>query len=108
MDRTKSITMTLEKELQETWFDMSQVANICQIKIKNKSVGRNELFKLLRKKKILQEGNNLPYKRFIDAKYFLVKKIEVERVGQYNRENLKTTVSLSGIEFIKNLFKENI
>lgn len=98
--------MTLEEELQETWFDMSKVANICSIKINKKLIGRNQLFKLLRQKKILQEGNNLPYKRFIDAKYFLVKKIEVERVGQYNRESLKTTVSQSGIEFIKNLLNE--
>lgn len=98
--------MTLEEELQETWFDMSKVANICSIKINKKLIGRNQLFKLLRQKKILQEGNNLPYKKYINLEYFKVKKIEIDRPGQYDKESFKTTVSLKGIEFIKETFKE--
>jgi phage antirepressor YoqD-like protein len=83
------------------WFDMKQVSNILQLQIKNKLVGRNEIFKLLRQKRILQEGNNLPYKKFVDLGYFDIKTSVVERVGQYNRETQKTLVSSTGIEFIK-------
>lgn len=99
--------MSLTEELQEIFFDMGQVANICQIKINNKLVGRNELFKLLRKHRVLQEGNNLPYKKYIVEGYFRVKKSEVERIGQYNKEAFKTQVSKKGIKFIKELLNQN-
>lgn len=95
-------------ELQETFFDMKNVANILKLKINGKFIGRNELFKLLRKNKVLQEGNNLPYKKFLLMGYFRVLKIEVERKNQYVKEGFKTQVSQSGIEFIKQLFDENI
>lgn len=100
--------MTLDLELQATFFDMKQVANICKIKKNGKIIGRNELFKLLRKNRILQEGNNLPFKKYIDAGYFEIKKKVVKNPNQYNRDSFKTTVSQSGIAFIKELFKENI
>lgn len=99
--------MSLETEIESIYFDMSQVSNICNIKIKKKAVGRNELFKLLRKKRILQEGNNLPYKRFIDAGYFKVQKNTIKRIDQYDRESQKTLVSQKGVELIKEMFKEN-
>lgn len=98
--------MVIEREFGETYFDMKQVANICKIKVNGKLVGRNELFKLLRKKKVLQEGNNLPYKKFLLEGLFKIEKIEVERPGQYIKTGYKTMVSLSGIEFIKQLFKQ--
>lgn len=95
--------MDLEQELQTIFFDIGEVANICQIKIKGKLVGRNELFKLLRKNKVLQEGNNLPYKKYIELDYFRVKRTQIERPNQYTKETFKTTVSQKGIEFIKSL-----
>jgi phage antirepressor YoqD-like protein len=87
----------------EIFLDMSEVANICQIKIKGKLVGRNELFKLLRKNRVLQEGNNLPYRKYIDLDYFRVKRTQIEKPNQYTKETFKTTVSQKGIEFIKEL-----
>lgn len=89
----------------QDFFDMKQVANICKIKINGKLVGRNELFKLLRQKRVLQEGNNLPYRKFILEGYFKVVKLEIEKPGQYIKTGFKTTVSKQGIEFIKQLFK---
>jgi len=95
--------MDLQDELGKTWFDMKQVSNICGIKIDGKLVGRNELFKILRQNRILQEGNNLPFKKYVYLEYFLVKKGTVQRQKQYNKETLKTLVSLKGIEFIKQI-----
>lgn len=93
--------MDLEQELNETCFDMKSVSNILKLKINGKLVGRNELFKLLRKEKILQEGNNLPFKKYIQMGHFQVKKIEIERSNQYLKEGFKTLVTQKGIEFIK-------
>ena len=86
---------------------MKNVSNILKLKINGKIIGRNELFKLLRKKKVLQEGNNLPYKKFLSEGYFRVLKIEIERKNQYVKEGFKTQVSQSGIVFIRNLLTQN-
>lgn len=88
-------------ESGELCFDMKLVSTILKLKINGKLVGRNKLFELLRKKKILQEGNNLPYKKFLLEGYFQVKKLEIERPGQYIKEGYKTLVTQSGMEFIK-------
>jgi phage antirepressor YoqD-like protein len=95
--------MTIDKELQETYFDMSEVANICKVKINGKQIGRNELFKQLRKNKILQEGNNLPYKVYINLGFFRVKTVEIDKPNQYTKTSSKTQVSNRGIQFIKEL-----
>lgn len=89
------------KNFSAEYVDMKAVAEICNFKVDGKSIGRNQLFELLRKKKILQEGNNLPYKKYIEAGYFEIKKSTVERALMNPKENSKTIISLSGIEFIK-------
>lgn len=85
------------------YIDMKAVAEICKFKVNGKLVGRNQLFELLRKKRILQEGNNLPYKKYIEAGYFEIKKNTVEKTLMNPKQNFKTLISLSGIEFIKEL-----
>jgi len=89
------------KNFSAEYVDMKAVAEICKFKVDGKTIGRNQLFQLLRKKRILQEGNNLPYKKYIEAGYFEIKKSTVERTLMNPRKNLKTVISLSGIEFIK-------
>lgn len=96
-----NFTMIMEEELNNTWFDMQKTSTILSHKVKGKVVGRNELFKLLREKKILQQGNNLPFKVYVELGYFKVLKNEVKREGQYNIPSFKTVVSVQGIEFIK-------
>ena len=98
--------MTLEEELDETWFDIGQVANILQLKIGKRLMGRNQLFKLLRQKRVLQ-GANLPYNRYVQLGYFTIQKTTIEKVGQYTRVSEKTLVSLRGIEFIKTILIQN-
>lgn len=91
--------------LEEDYVDMKQVSNILKLRVNGKLIGRNELFKILRKKKVLQQGNNLPYRSFINLGYFKVKELTIERTGQYEKTCFKTTVSKLGIEFIKQLVK---
>ena len=90
-----------EEEFSAEYIDMKAVAKICKFKVDGKLVGRNKLFQLLRKKKILQEGNNLPYKKYIEAGYFEIKRSTVERALMNPKQSAKTLISLSGIEFIK-------
>jgi anti-repressor protein len=76
-------------------FDMKQVANVF-------GVGRNKLFALLRKTNILlDEGpnHNLPYQKYIDAGYFIVRKVIIPRT---NGDQIKdqTLVTPKGIGFI--------
>lgn len=89
------------KNFSAEYIDMKAVAEICKFKANGKLIGRNQLFQLLRKKRILQEGNNLPYKKYIEAGYFEIKKSTVERTLMNSRESFKTVISLSGIEFIR-------
>lgn len=89
------------KNFSAEYIDMKAVAEICKFKVDGKLVGRNELFKLLRKNKVLQEGNNLPYKKFIEAGYFEIKKSTIERTLMNPKQSAKTLISSSGIEFIR-------
>lgn len=95
------------QEFSAEFIDMKAVAKICQFKVDGKVIGRNQLFELLRKKKILQQGNNLPYKKFIELGYFEIKKSTVERTLMNSKETLKTLISLGGIEFIKEQLNQN-
>jgi len=99
--------MHVDKEVSQIYFDMKQVSKICNIKYKGKEVGRNKLFELLRKYKILQEGNNLPFREFIRADYFKVEKKELEKSGQYTKEYSKTLVSQKGVDFIKEILNKD-
>lgn len=89
------------KNFSAEYIDMKAVAEICKFKANGKLIGRNQLFQLLRKKRILQEGNNLPYKKFIEAGYFEIKKSTIERALMNPKQNAKTLISSSGIEFIR-------
>lgn len=92
--------------VSEIFLDMKKVSEILNLKTNGKRIGRNELFKLLRKHKVLQEGNNIPFKKFILEGYFCVKEITVERPGQYEKVGFKTTVTQSGVNFIKELLTQ--
>ena len=69
------------------------------------SIGRNKLFKLLRNEKILMD-NNVPYQKYINNNYFLVKEISISR-GNYYYNGLQTFITARGLGFLKDLLKEN-
>lgn len=83
--------------------NMNQVAKI----INAPGIGRNKLFKILRDKKILMDGN-LPYQKLIDRGLFEVVETVVPTKGMAKSHVFSTTyVTQRGLEFIINVLKEN-
>lgn len=79
------------------WLDMSTVAKVLDFV----DIGRNKLFEILRKAKVLTKGNE-PYQVYVDRGYFkqVVVPYGTDKVTQ------KTVVSYKGVEWIrKNLLK---
>jgi anti-repressor protein len=82
------------------------------IAAKSLGIGRNDLYKRLRDEKILMSGhreNNLPYQRFIDAGYFIVKETPVQ-MGDNTYNKGQTMITPRGIEYIASRlgFKKNL
>lgn len=73
---------------------------------KNKVIGRNQMFQILRELSILQSDKrnwNLPFQEFIDQGYFSV------LTKDYNGNRINATVFVlpRGIEFIMHLLEDN-
>ncbi len=71
-------------------------------KILDMGVGRNKIFELLRKKKVLQ-NNNIPYQTFIDNGYFRVIEQKYDKGCGETCINLKTLVFQKGVDYIRRL-----
>jgi phage antirepressor YoqD-like protein len=71
---------------------------------KSLGVGRNNLFEFLRDKKILM-SDNVPYQRFCDSDYFVVKEHTI-MMGNYSQNKTQTFVTSKGIDYIRKLLKE--
>lgn len=68
-----------------------------------KGLGRNNLFELLRNKKILME-NNIPYQTYIDRGYF--RTVEQKyTAGDEVRISIRTLVYQKGVDFIRKLIQ---
>lgn len=81
----------------KTAIQIGDVAKMLAIK----GVGRNNLFQMLRDKKIL-DRNNVPYQQYVDSGYFRV--IEQKyTVGGDVRINIKTLVYQKGIDWIRRI-----
>jgi phage antirepressor YoqD-like protein len=76
--------------------DMGQVA-----KILNMGIGRNQLFELLREKKVLKE-NNEPYQKYVSANYFKVVETKYDNKGT-TMIGTKTVVYQKGLDYIRKL-----
>ena len=70
----------------------------------NIPIGRNRLFKWLRKKRILM-SDNLPYQKFIDRGYFAVKE-SVFEVDSMTRTYQQTFVTGRGQRYIISRLKK--
>lgn len=80
--------------------DMKNVANILDA-----GIGRNNLFKFLRERKILTTDNR-PYQEYIDRGYFRVIEQKFDRgCGEFGI-NVKTLVFQKGVDFIRKLLNE--
>lgn len=70
-------------------------------KVLDMGIGRNNLFKILRDKKILMD-NNIPYQRYINSGYF--KSVErTTRVNNVDKIYIVTFVKQKGLDYIRKL-----
>lgn len=83
------------------WSEMSTVAKL----IGRKTWGRNNIFELLRERKILRR-NNEPYQSYVERGYFKV--VEQHWDNKQTGETMvskKTVVSQRGIDFIRRMLE---
>lgn len=73
--------------------DMSKVLAI-------KGIGRNNLFAILRDKRILDE-RNVPYQAYVDRGYFRVIEQKFTKPNGETKINLKTLVYQRGLDFVR-------
>ena len=78
--------------------EMGHVAKVLGIR----GLGRNNLFSLLRKRKILDK-NNIPYQQFVDLGYFRVLEQRYTVPNGETKINIKTMVFQKGVDFIRNI-----
>lgn len=93
----------------DTGFNMATTSKILRFQApqrKNKVIGRNQMFQILRELNILQSDKrnwNLPFQDFVDQGYFSV------LTKDYNGNRINATVFVlpRGIEFIMHLLEDN-
>jgi phage antirepressor YoqD-like protein len=71
---------------------------------KSLGVGRNKLFDFLRGKKVLMY-DNVPYQRFCDSGYFVVKEHTI-KMGNYVKNTAQTFVTSKGVDYIRKFLAE--
>lgn len=71
-------------------------------KVLNMGVGRNRLFEILRKEKILM-SNNIPYQEFIDRGYFRTIEQKWTTPEGETRISIKTLVYQKGLNYIRKI-----
>lgn len=90
-------------------FPMGTAAKIMNFQApqrKRKSIGRNQMFQILRELNILQHErpyHNIPFQNYVDDGYFVV----ITKDSNGDRVNATVWVTPRGIEFIMNLLKEH-
>lgn len=84
----------------KTAIPMGEVA-----KILDSNIGRNKLFAILRRKKILM-GSNIPYQTYIDAGYFRVVEAKYTKPNGDVCINVKTLVLQKGVDYIRKVLRD--
>ena len=80
--------------------DIAQAAKV----INADGIGRNKLFEILRKEKILDK-NNVPYQKYVDRGYFRIIETSYTTSTGEVKISLKTLVFQKGLEFIAKIIK---
>ena len=83
--------------------DMKEVAKV----LNYATLGRNNLFELLRLANVL-DRNNLPYQKYVDAGYFRIIESRYTMPDGETKISLKTVVFQRGIDFIRNVINRNL
>ena len=77
---------------------MKEVAKVLNVK----GLGRNNLFELLRNRKVL-DRNNQPYQKFVDSGYFRIIESRYTLPTGEVKISLKTVVFQKGLAYIRKL-----
>lgn len=116
LEETQQVIISLRqdkaelKQQNETWQavtdggsnnEMSEIAKVLDYKHadKNKTIGRNTLFGILRGEDLLRY-NNEPYQEYIDRGYFVIIYQNIANTGMINS---KTLVTPKGLDYIRKL-----
>ena len=82
--------------------DMQEIAKTLNFA----KMGRNNIFKILREKGIL-DSKNQPYQKYVDCGYFKIVE-SVKIIGGKSRIFLQTFAFQKGVEFVKNTIKDGL
>lgn len=84
--------------------DAIEIASVAKV-LGIKGMGRNNLFELLRNKKILM-NNNCPYQKYVDGGYFRVLEQKFCKPNGDICINIKTLVYQKGVDYIRKVVQE--
>lgn len=98
--------MKPKAEFYDTVTDSKDAISMAEVaKVLDYDIGRNKLFELLKKKKILDKSR-VPYQRFVDAGYFRVIETKYTKPNGDVCINIKTLVLQRGIDYIRKVLNE--
>lgn len=98
--------MKPKAEFYDTVNDSKDAISMAEVaKVLDYNIGRNKLFELLKKKKILDKSR-VPYQRFVDAGYFRVIETKYTKPNGDVCINIKTLVLQRGIDYIRKVLNE--
>lgn len=98
--------MKPKAEFYDTVTDSKDAISMAEVaKVLDYDIGRNKLFELLKKKKILDKSR-VPYQRFVDAGYFRVIETKYTKPNGDVCINIKTLVLQKGIDYIRKVLNE--
>ena len=100
--------LTPKAEFYDHVVDSKSLLNVGQAaKVLNvKGIGRNNMFKVLREKGVLQY-DNVPYQRFVSSGYFEVKEREVE-INGICTVKVTTYITQKGLDWIRKMFTKAV
>lgn len=96
-ERERRLALEPKAEAYDTFMDASNLQPMNDV-AKCLGYGRNKLFELLRRKKIIR-SNNTPYQEYIDRGYFEVKEKPI-KMGGWVINYAQTFVTAKGVDYI--------
>ncbi len=101
-ERERRLALEPKAEAYDIFMDASNLQPMNDV-AKCLGIGRNKLFALLRKKKIIR-SNNTPYQEYIDRGYFAVKEKPI-KMGDASFNYAQTFVTPKGVDYIARIIE---
>lgn len=101
-ERQRRLALEPKAQAYDAFMDASNLQTMNDV-AKCLGIGRNKLFALLRKKKIIR-SNNTPYQEYIDRGYFAVKEKPI-KMGDATINYAQTFVTPKGVDYLSKIVK---